>query len=417
MLKKVISAVGDEFIVNNLENGSFEVTGDIFEQEVLFDLLKNDFFDFLIISTQIHGTHSKYSLIKQIRDINSKIKIILITDEEDLEYQKYVNSKEIKNVFVNGKFTFKDIIKVLSKLESDEVIKLGERLTTDITETGLISISDKQEIITFAGTEGAGKSTLLVNLALLLAEKSLAKVLIIDLDTLNGNISDFLEIPVAPSCFNYTLPSDKNSALNYLIDFIDKKTFDTDILEKSAIKVKKYENLSIITGNTSVSVCKNVLSYEHYNKILDKAKQLYDFIFIDTSSNIFLDSTQFALTIANKVIFVTEANNVCINRTQRLFNEVYKAWGIDENKLQIVINKANKYSVEKTIVREIFDKYKILSFINYDEKYTRQLNCKRPYITDNECFEYEEILEEFNFIKKKTLKERLSSGKLFNFTI
>jgi hypothetical protein len=45
MRKKIISAVGEEFIINNLSKEYFETTGDIFEQEVLFDLLKNDFFD------------------------------------------------------------------------------------------------------------------------------------------------------------------------------------------------------------------------------------------------------------------------------------------------------------------------------------------------------------------------------------
>ena len=37
--------------------------------------------------------------------------------------------------------------------------------------------------------------------------------------------------------------------------------------------------------------------------------------------------------------------------------------------------------------------------------------------SDNESFEYEEILEEFNFIKKKNFKERLASGKLFEFSL
>ena len=276
---------------------------------------------------------------------------------------------------------------------------------------------DNQEIITFAGTEGAGKSTLLVNLALLLCEKSLAKVLIIDLDTLNGNINNFFAIESSPNSFNYSLPDDKNASLNYLVDFIDKKTFDTGILEKSAIKIKKYDNLSVITGNNSLFICKNVLSYEHYSKILDKAREMYDFIFIDTSSNVFLDSTQFALTAASKIIFVTEPNNTCINRTQRLFNEVYKAWGVDENKLELIFNKVSKYSIEKTIVREVFNKYKIRAFINYDEKYIKHLNIGRPYVIDNESFEYEEILEEFNFIKKKNFKERLASGKLFEFSL
>ena len=95
MLRKIISAVGEDFIVNNLKKDSFETTGDIFEQEILFDLLRNESFDFLVISTKIHGTHSKYSLIKQLRDISPKIKIVVITDEENMEYEKYLKSKNI----------------------------------------------------------------------------------------------------------------------------------------------------------------------------------------------------------------------------------------------------------------------------------------------------------------------------------
>ena len=47
------------------------------------------------------------------------------------------------------------------------------------------------------------------------------------------------------------------------------------------------------------------MSEECYNKLLTAAKEKYDFIFIDTSSNIFLDSTKWSLQESNRVLFET----------------------------------------------------------------------------------------------------------------
>ncbi|MBQ7667955.1 MAG: AAA family ATPase [Clostridia bacterium] len=293
---------------------------------------------------------------------------------------------------------------------------MQKKILLDEGSTELVNRGNKQQIIAVAGTEGAGKTTILTNLVALLAEKSVAKILILDFDTLNGNVGQFFNVS-ADNVFDYTLPDNKNSSINYLVDFIDKNTFDTGILSKAAIKYKRYENLSIVTGNNSIHVCKSVLNSGYYEKIIDKAKELYDFIFIDTSSNIFLDSTQFALSVSDKILFVTEPTKICVDRTQKIFEEVYTAWNIGKEKIELVLNKVTKGSIEKAVMREFFSEYKIISFINYDEKYVRQLNMGRPYVIDNEPLDYENMLEEFDFIKKKNFKERLMSGRVFDFSI
>ena len=49
-------------------------------------------------------------------------------------------------------------------------------------------------------------------------------------------------------------------------------------------------------------------------KVLSKLNNKYDFIFIDTNSNIFLDSTKWALQECSRVLFVTEDSNISLKK-------------------------------------------------------------------------------------------------------
>ena len=114
----------------------------------------------------------------------------------------------------------------------------------------------KQEVITISGINGAGKSTIAANLAKCLARKSDAKILLIDLDTLNGNIDELLGINKVPENVEILIDEDKKCGLNYIADLISKNRFDTNVLEELVIKTGKFD---VITGNTSVHSCQNML--------------------------------------------------------------------------------------------------------------------------------------------------------------
>ncbi len=112
---------------------------------------------------------------------------------------------------------------------------MQKKILLDEGNRTLANNRPKQQIVAIGGTEGAGKTTILANLVTLLAEKSVAKILIIDFDTLNGNVDKFLNVSVE-NVFDYTLPDNKNSSINYLVDFIDKNTFDANIMAKAAVR-------------------------------------------------------------------------------------------------------------------------------------------------------------------------------------
>lgn len=328
----------------------------------------------------------------------------------------------IYHIFKDGDFCIQEIIQAI---ETDyknydeinkEVIDLKRELQTrkseKIIETKIIPKIQKQEIITVAGTEGAGKSLFAKQIAVAIAKKSEFKVLVIDFNTANGNLHYFFGIDSMPAKPEYILPKEKASSISYMADAIDKRTFDNKIFEKYTMKINGINNLDIITGNASAYICKNVLDVEHYMRILEKAKQMYDFIIIDTSSNIFLDSTRFSLSSATKVFFLTEGNIPSVFRSKRIFDEIYNKWEIKNEKIEVVINKYDKGSLDKSFIKEAFKEINNVKFIKYNYKYNEIGNMSSNKIFEDE--DYLQIIQEFNVLPKETFNSKIKKyiGKL-----
>ena len=121
------------------------------------------------------------------------------------------------------------------------------------------------------------------------------------------------------------------------------------------------------------------------------AKEKYDFIFLDLSSNIFLDATKWALKESTKVLFVTENTNVCLKKTLQLFNTVFNLWNVYKEKFSIVLNR-----VQKGIDPDIFAQVTQVKVIDVIKE--NAVN-----ILDS----YERILEKIHFIPKKSLIEKI----------
>ena len=133
--------------------------------------------------------------------------------------------------------------------------------------------------------------------------------------------------------------------------------------------------------------------------MLEAAKEKYDFIFIDVSSNIFLDSTKWALQECSKILFVTEDSNIALKKTTQLFDVLFTLWNIWKNKVSIILNK-----VDNRLEEEVFEEVCKIKVVG---KIRQNLH--------EQVDGYEKILEIFNYIPKKTLFEKLNSTKfIFN---
>lgn len=416
MSKRIVTATGSDIIYKYLIDKPYDIEKDIPYQEGLIEVMKRESFDIAIVSSDLVGDYDKYIFIEKLREINTNTKIIVIVGEIEDNYRSFLYSKGIYHILTDGKSFMEDL---LIAIEDDEYRQeRSEFRVKSIIEENNSNNNKKQfkdnlrlkfqrqQIFAFAGIGSAGKTTIASQFSRILAKNTNAKVLLIDLDIINAGLNSFLGVKKTPEKPGYILSTDKNASLNYMIDAIDNKKFNANIFDRYIVKSKKYDNLDILTGNSSLYVCKNILSSEYYSRILESAKTIYDYIIIDTSGNIFLDSMQFSLLNSTKIFVVCEGNYISIERTVRLLTEIFPVWGVLDKKIQIIINKYSKNSLDKTIINEIFKKYRIAGYISFSWLYEENINTKNSKLPLDLEKEYKFLLEEMGLIDKNNCKSR-----------
>ena len=207
-------------------------------------------------------------------------------------------------------------------------------------------------------------------------------------------MDEILEINKIPQNVKIAIDENKKCGLNYAAELINKNRFDANVFEELVINIG---NVDVLTGNTSLHYCQNVLNEKHYNAILECAKEKYDFVIIDTSSNIFLDSTKWALKQANRIMFIVENNYISMKKATQLINVVTSLWGVWKEKIEIIVNKESVRGIESEVVKKILEGYELIGRIKYGE--------------ENVEVSYLKILETINYIPKVSILTRLFANK------
>ena len=415
---RIITATGSDIIYKYLIAKSYDIEKDIPYQEGIIEVMKRESFDTAIVSSDLVGDYDKYIFIEKLREISTNTKIIVIVGEIEDNYRSFLYSKGIYHILTDGKSFMEDL---LIAIEDDEyrqedpemkvksVAKENNRFNRKNQFKEHLQLKfQRQQIFAFAGIGSSGKTTITTQFSKILAKNTNARILLMDLDIINAGLNKVLGVNKAPEKPGYILSPDKNASLNYMIDAIDKKKFNANIFDRYIVKSKQYSNLDVLTGNTSLYVCKNILSSEYYSRILENAKTIYDYIIIDTSGNIFLDSMQFSLLNATKIFIICEGNYISIERTIRLLTELFPVWGVSDKKIQIVINKYSKNSLNKTTINEVFKKYPIAGYISFSEVYEENLNAKNSKLSLDLEKEYKFFLEDMELIEINPCKSRYS---------
>lgn len=416
MGKKVVTATGSDAISKYLCKLEYEVIEDISYQDGVLEFIKKEFADVLILASTLPGEYDKYIFIDKIREIDSKLKIIIIVDKLEDNYKSFLYSKGILDIFIDGKSSMEDMIMAIntngyiapeSNLRQEKTISIKQCVKNEENgfKSNLTLKFQRQQIITFVGVGSPGKTTIATCFSKILAKKTKAKILLIDLDIVNASLNCFMGVKKEPKCLEYILPNDKNSSLNYMIDAIDKRHFCTNTFDKFVVKLKGIPNLDILTGNSSLYVCKNILSSEYYFRILESAKAIYDYIIIDTSGNIFLDSMQFSLLNCTKTFLVAEGNYVSLEKNVRLLLELFPVWGVMNKKIQVIINKYSGKSLDKMIIEEMLKDYPIAGYIKYSDEYEDIINSTNKKLSLELEEQYFPILENLEVLEGQSLKK------------
>lgn len=300
----ILTSIGNPILNNELRKiKNFNIIkNDIkYENEILIEINKNKI-DYLIINEKIKSKNEFSEIIKNILIINSKIKIIIILKNKEIE--KQITALNIYKIYYEDNFN-------LQKLKEDIYSSNNKEFNNKVK----IKKEKDNKVISVVGISQVGKTYFILQLLQYLKN---IKILIIDCDFKFKDIQIIL-----------------NSKTN------SNKIFKTNS-EIDLINIDNKKN-------------KNQIKEE-----LNKFKNNYDLIIIDNNYNLFYN---FFLEQSNKIFFLINPDILNINKTKKIIEKNLKKDYIEKTK--IIINKKSLNSLDKKIVEKTFNNFKVGGCINY----------------------------------------------------
>ena len=354
-MKRIITAIGNQILNNELkkENDIELINNDIQYKEAIIDLLKkNNDVDIIVISEKLPGDIDNKYLVEKIKQINNKINIIYILEKENVELKKILEEKNINDIYYNNKNKLSELVDIIKNKEiykEEEMKKEIEMLKNIILNNNINKKIEEEKnnnndndntkskinkIISIAGCAGVGKSIICSTFAYLIKNK---KVLIIDSDYYNQDIHTIFGSKI------YSLE-------NYIVKINNK----IDVFTITEENIKYIEN-KIAT-------------------MLEKFKNEYNLILIDVNSDNKYNINKIILKNSDKIFFLIESNFISIKRSRKLIFDYINLYNIENNKIEIIINKFKNNNIEIKILKNIFSEFNITGKIKLNSNYNNLIN-------------------------------------------
>lgn len=128
-MKKIITAIGNSLINEYLKNTNKYIiqTPDIQYKEDLIEVLKNKTdTEILILSSEIIKEEKIIDYIKEIKQINKFIKIIILLENKNDEMQNLLLVNGIKNIFYGNEIPIEELEEAINKNKTTEEILVEE---------------------------------------------------------------------------------------------------------------------------------------------------------------------------------------------------------------------------------------------------------------------------------------------------
>lgn len=364
MKNKIITAIGIEKIHRRIkeEIDCDILCKDILYEEGIFEVLENESkVDFIIVNKDYLSINNFKDFIDKIIKINRNIKIIILLNNKEENIKEYNNTKYI---FINN-YLFKNIKKEINNNNDNNFYIINKEKNDDIFKEKESNI----KIISVAGSNGVGKSIFTASFA-----KSLnKKILIIDFDLFNNSIHTLFGV------------------------------------KKGEKEIKKINN-NIDLVSTEEIYCKNKykIKIDNIIDLIEKIKYKYDYILIDTSSEVFFEYTKEIFNKSDCIIFLINPNLLELKKSINLLNIYKENWKIENSKFKIVINKIDRNSIDKKINENIFYENEIIGEIKYSEKYNFLINKNMKDINKKIFFKnkYKKIINKIELKESKIIQNR-----------
>lgn len=339
-IKKVLTALMNENVNNELRKHEDikVISNDLLYQEAVIEYInENKEIDFLLLNENLPGER-----IENFIDKINQIKIILFV-EKSTKKEEILLQKGVYKIFTNGEVSVEEIYKIIKKDEDEYTQKLKneiENLKRKIEEQENIKEDNKiknyfkdiskyilkpknickNKIISVVGNHGQVKAIFSIALAKQL-EKNKIKTLLIDFDILNQNIHTLLNV--------------KNK---------EEKNLK---IENHIINQNKY--LSILSGTNILFKINEQITIYEIEKIIEKLREKYQYIIINTSSESFFELNKKLLEKSDTIFFVIENSIENIRNSMNLLKIYLNNWNIEKEKFTIMLSNIQKKEKELKI--------------------------------------------------------------------
>lgn len=438
-MKKILTAINNPNLNKKLSEQEFiEIPyKDIQYKEAILEILNEDnYFDIIIINEKLPGEINFIELIKKINKINKKIKIIIILEKEDEIKESELKKININNIYYNNKITLEYLIKIIKEKEINkeeelkkeiselkQIIKMNEIKNIknmpnnnkkffsknkifyykELFKKPILLIKNikykqkeinikeicKGRVINVIGYKATGKSVITLMLAKALSDKNY-RILIINFSSEEINFYSYM--------FNYSKGDTKKFYIKKKHFYRKSKSINfqksnkiniknlklkKEILKNKIYKFKNFYNIEkninniLKNYNKNIKILninklnKNYFEIKYLNKIIKYLKNNFNYIFLEINYEEKIKKE--IIKIIDKNLIILEPNKIGILRAEKIIKELNI---IETEKINIIINKYNKNSINKEIINTYFYNYKILTIINNNTVFERMINNK-----------------------------------------
>lgn len=438
-MKKILTAINNPNLNKKLSEQEFiEIPyKDIQYKEAILEILNEDnYFDIIIINEKLPGEINFIELIKKINKINKKIKIIIILEKENEIKESELKKININEIYYNNKITLEYLIKIIKEKEINkeeelkkeinelkQIIKMNEIKNIknmpnnnkkffsknkifyykELFKKPILLIKNikykqkeinikeicKGRVINVIGYKATGKSVITLMLAKALSDKNY-RILIINFSSEEINFYSYM--------FNYSKGDTKKFYIKKKHFYRKSKSINfqksnkiniknlklkKEILKNKIYKFKNFYNIEkninniLKNYNKNIKILninklnKNYFEIKYLNKIIKYLKNNFNYIFLEINYEEKIKKE--IIKIIDKNLIILEPNKIGILRAEKIIKELNI---IETEKINIIINKNNKNSINKEIINKYFYNYKILNIINNTTVFEKMINNK-----------------------------------------
>ncbi|MBQ6992852.1 MAG: hypothetical protein IJN50_08220, partial [Clostridia bacterium] len=136
----------------------------------------------------------------------------------------------------------------------------------------------------------------------------------------------------------------------------------------------------------------NNSSKNKIKEFLKSNSKKYNYIFIDTKSNDLSENIINIINISDINLLIVEPNILELKKIRNLLNKYINKYNIKKEKINIIFNKINIYSIDNYLLNNLFFDFKIIGKIKYRNFYNLILNSELRIIPNKIKKEYKKII-------------------------